>query len=157
MNEAASSAANTSGLIDIIEPSLPVVAEGGSWLWLAAGVTLVFVLAGVSFYLWKYRLPAYRARQSVRDVQRQVLAGELTLHESVLVFALELRQGLSIKRLRAEEVPAVFSRQDAALWAAFMQNLEAMLYQSGADVTAEKQTALYIQIEQWLWRYGRKT
>jgi hypothetical protein len=155
MNEAASAAADTSGLIDIIEPAVPVVVESGSGLWLAAAVVLVTTLAGGFFYLWKYRLPAYRARKSARDVQRQVLAGELTLHESILVFALELRQGLAIKRLRAEEVPVVFSQKDAALWAEFMQNLEAMLYQSGADVTAEKQAVLYAQIEKWLWRYGR--
>jgi len=155
MSEAASAVVDTSGLMDIIEPSVPMVAVEGGWLWIVLAITLVFALAGALFYLWKYRLPAYRARQRLRALQRQVLAGELTLHESVLVYALELREGLAIKRLRAEEVPVTFNRQDAALWLEFMQNLEAMLYQSGADVTAEKQVALYAQIEKWLWRYGR--
>jgi len=155
MSEAASAVVDTSGLMDIIEPAVPAVAGGGGNLWIAAVAVSAMVLAGLFFYLWKHRLPAYRARKNVRDIQRQVLAGELTLHESILVFALELRQGLAVKRLRAEEVPVVFNRQDAALWLEFMQNLEAMLYQSGADVTAEKQAALYVQIEKWLWRYGR--
>lgn len=155
MNDAASAAADTSGLIDIIEPALPVLVESGSGLWLAAAIVLLTTLAGGFFFLWKYKLPAYRSVKRLREVKQQVHAGELTLHESVLVFALELRQALGVKRLRAEEIPVNFKQQDAAVWAGFMHGLEAMLYQSGADLSTEQHAALYVRIEKWLWRYGR--
>ena len=155
MNEAASGVADVSGLMDIVEPMVPVVAGGGAWLWVAVPIGLVLLLGAVFFYLWKYKLPAYRSVKRLRNVQRQIQAGELTLHESVLVFALELRQGLAIKRLRAEEVPVNFNQQDAALWVEFMQDLESMLYQSGADLSADKHADIYIKIEKWLWRYSR--
>lgn len=161
MNEVArsvaenSGVAESSGLIDIIEPAVPVVVEGGSWLWIGVAIALVLILIAAFIYLWKYKLPAYRSVKRLREVRQQIHAGELTLHESVLVIALELRQGLAIKRLRAEEVPPGFKQQDAAMWAEFMKNLEAMLYQPSADLSTDKHTAIYAQIEIWLWRYGR--
>lgn len=144
-----------SGLIDIIEPLAPRVAEGNSGYWVAATIALLLTLAAVLLILWKYKLPAYRAIKRLRKLRRQGLAGELTRHESVFMFALELRHGLGIKRLRAEEVPAGFKLQDRLLWAGFMHQLDAMLYQSGAEVSADKLAALSAQIEKWLWRYGR--
>lgn len=157
MNDAAntSAVADTSGLMDIIEPVAPKLAEGGGWLGMALLIALVLLLSLLIVYLWKYKLPAYRSVKRVREVQRQIHSGELSLHESVLDLALGLRQGLGVKRLRADEVPANFRPQDAAMWADFMQQLESMLYQPGADMNAEKHAALYVKIEKWLWRYGR--
>lgn len=143
------------GLIDIIEPVAPVMAEAGGWLWIAVPFGFVLLLGAGFFYLWKYKLPAYRSVKRLREVKRQVHAGELTQHERVLVFALELRQGLAIKRLRAEEAPVNFKQQDAVMWVEFIQDLESMLYQSGVDLSEEKLADTYIKIEKWLWRYSR--
>lgn len=155
MNEASSAVADVSGLMDIIEPAAPKLVEGGGWVWMAVLIVLVLLMGAMIFYLWKYKLPAYRSVKRLRSVQRQIQTGELTLHESVLVFALEFRQGLGIKRLRAEEIPVHFKQQDAALWVEFMRELESMLYQPGADLSAEKHAGLYVKIEKWMWRYGR--
>lgn len=145
----------TSGLIDIIEPASPVVAETGNWPWIAAVLAVFVILAVALLMLWKKKWPAYLALKRLRKLQQQTLAGELTPHESVFMLALELRSGLGIKRLRTEAVPANFSPQDRALWPEFMQRLDVMLYQSGTELGADKLAALFAQIEKWLRRYSR--
>jgi len=155
MNEAASGVADIGGLIDIIEPAAPVVAAAGNWPWIAAAVAMLVILAVAILLLLKYRLPAYRAVRRLRKLHQQALAEELTPHESVFMLALELRRGLGVKRLRAEEVPVMFKRQDRTAWPEFMQHLDTMLYQRGAELDALVLAALFAQIEQWLWRYSR--
>jgi hypothetical protein len=155
MNEAVSGVADVGGLVDIIEPAAPVLAADGNWPWIAAAVAMLVILAVAILLLLKYKLPAYRAIGRLRKLRQQALSGELTPHESVFMLALELRHGLGIKRLRAEEVPAVFKPQDRSLWPEFMRRLDIMLYQRGAELDAGVLAALFAQIEKWLWRYSR--
>lgn len=155
MNEAVSGVADIGGLVDIIEPAAPVLAASTNWPWIAAAVAILVILAVAIFLLLKYKLPAYRALGRLRKLRQQALAGELTPHESVFMLALELRHGLGVKRLRAEEVPARFSQQDRIAWPEFMQHLDTLLYQRGAELDAGVLTALFAQVEKWLWRYSR--
>ena len=155
MNEAASGVAEIGGLIDIIEPAAPVVAAAGNWPWIAALAAMLVILVVAILLLLKYKLPAYRALRRLRKLRQQALAGELTPHESVFMLALELRQGLGVKRLRAEEVPAMFKQQDRTAWPEFMQHLDTLLYQRGAELDAGVLAAVFAQIEKWLWRYSR--
>jgi len=155
MNEAVSGVADVGGLVDIIEPAAPVLAADANWPWIAAAVAMLVILAVAILLLLKYKLPAYRAIGRLRKLRQQALAGELTPHESVFMLALELRHGLGIKRLRAEEVPARFSQQDRTAWPEFMQHLDTLLYQRGAELDAGMLAALFAQIEKWLWRYSR--
>lgn len=155
MNEPGSGFDNISGLADIVEPAAPALAGAGNWSWIAAAIALLVMLAIVLLLLWKYKLPAYRARKRLRKLHQQTIAGELTPHESVFMLALELRRGLGVKRLRAGEVPASFSRQDRVVWPEFMRRLDAMLYQPGTELDEDKLTALMAQIEKWLRRYSR--
>lgn len=155
MNEAVSGVADVGGLVDIIEPAAPVLAADGNWPWIAAAVAMMVILAVTILLLLKYKLPAYRALRRLRKLRQQALAGELTPHESVFMLALELRHGLGVKRLRAEEVPARFGQQDRTAWPEFMQHLDTMLYQRGAELDAGELAALFAQIEKWLWRYSR--
>jgi len=155
MNEAASGVAEIGGLIDIIEPAAPVVAAAGNWPWIASAVAMLVILAVAILLLLKYKLPAYRALRRLRKLRQQALAGELTSHESVFMLALELRHGLGVKRLRAEEVPVMFKQQDRSLWPEFMQHLDTLLYQRGAELDAGVLAAVFAQIEKWLWRYSR--
>lgn len=146
-----------SGLIDIIEPAAPVLVATGGWLWmtvLIAGLTLVAV---VLFVLWKYKLPAYRAIQRVRDLQKKLHAGEHTSHETLLLLALELRHGLGLKRLRAENLPERCKQQDRARWPEFMQHLDELLYQHDVELSEEKLADLFVRVEYWLRRYSRQT
>ena len=154
MNEAASGVADIGGLIDIVEPAAPVVAAAGNWPWIAAVAAMLVILAVAILLLLKYKLPAYRAVKRLRKLRQQALAGELTPHESVFMLALELRRGLGVKRLRAEEVPMMFKQQDRTVWIEFMQHLDTMLYQRGAELDTGVLAALFAQIEKWLWRYS---
>ena len=155
MNEAASGVADIGGLIDIIEPAAPVVAAAANWPWIAAVTAMLVMLAVAILLLWKYKLPAYRAVKRLRKLRQQALAGELTPHESIFMLALELRRGLGIKRLRAEEIPVMFKQQDRTVWPEFMQHLDTMLYQRGAELDAGVLAEPFVQIEKWLWRYSR--
>ena len=147
----------SSGLIDIIEPAVPVVAEASSWVWLAGLITLLVLLAIALFVLWKYKLPAYRALQHLRKLQKKLQAGEHTPHETVLLLALELRHGLGVKRLLAQDMPLNFRQQDRTRWTEFMQQLDVMLYQRNAELGADRLPALCGQAVYWLRRYSRRS
>lgn len=155
MNEAASGVAEIGGLIDIIEPAAPVLAAEGNWPWIVAAVAMLVILAVAILLLMKYKLPAYRAVRRLKKLQQQAVAGELTPHESVFMLALELRRGLGVKRLRAEEVPVMFKQQDRTVWPEFMQHLDTVLYQRSAELDACALAAVFAQIQRWLWRYSR--
>lgn len=147
----------SSGLIDIIEPAVPVVAEASSWVWLAGLISLLVLLAIALFVLWKYKLPAYRALQHLRKLQHKLQAGEHTPHETVLLLALELRHGLGVKRLLAQDMPLSFKQQDRTRWTEFMQQLDVMLYQLDAELRADRLAALFEQAGYWLRRYSRRS
>ena len=146
-----------SGLVDIIEPALPVVAEATDWLSMTGFIAVVLVLALALFALWKYKLPAYLAVQRLRKLRKELQAGELTPHESVLMLALELRHGLDVKRLLADKMPAQFKPHEHTRWAEFMHGLDAMLYQHKDELSADRLAALFNQTEYWLRRYGRRS
>jgi hypothetical protein len=147
----------SSGLIDIIEPAAPLVNVTASWLWPLLLLAILVIVMGILFVLWKYKLPAYRAIKRVRGLQRKLHAAENTPHETLLMLALELRHGLGLKQLRAQNLPARCSRQDCASWPEFMQYLDGLLYQHDAELTEEKLADLFVQVEYWLRRYGRQS
>jgi hypothetical protein len=146
-----------SGLIDIIEPAAPLVNASASWLWPLLLLAVLVILAVILFVWWKYKLPAYRAIQRVRGLQKKLHAAEHTPHETLLMLALELRHGLGLKQLRAEKLPARCSQQDCARWPEFMQYLDGLLYQHDAELSEEKLAELFVQVEYWLRRYGRQS
>jgi len=146
-----------SGLIDIIEPAAPAIAAGGGWLWVAALMVVLLLLAIALFALWKYKLPAYRALKQLRQLKQQWLAAELTPHEAILMLALELRHGMAVKRLHADKMPPQIKAQEHARWAEFMQQLDALLYQHGGEPDKDKLQALFEQAEYWLRRYSRRS
>lgn len=145
------------GLIDIVEPAVPRVAEASGWLWLAGGMVLLLALLYTIFVMWKYKLPAYRALQRLRKLQQQRLAGELSPHETVLMVALELRHGLGMKRLRSDQLPERCHQRDHARWPEMMQQLDAMLYQNDAEQNTDKLKDLFEQTAYWLRRYSRRS
>jgi len=146
-----------SGLADIIEPAAPVLAASGGWLWIALLITGLVIVAVVLFVLWKYKLPAYRAVRSMRELQKKLHAGEHTPLETVLLLALELRHGLGVKQLRADKMPEQLKQRDHSRWSDFLQTLDTFLYQHNAELSAEKLADLFAQAEYWLRHYGRKS
>ena len=146
-----------SGLVDIIEPAAPVLAETTGWLSMTGLIAAVLVLALALFVLWKYKLPAYVAVQRLRKLRRELQLGELTPHETVLMLALELRHGLAVKRLLAGKMPMQFKPHEHTRWAEFMDGLDALLYQNKAELSADSLATLFTQTEYWLRRYGRRS
>jgi len=151
MNDAANS------LIDIVEPATPALMDSGSWLWLAGfGATVLLSLA-LLFLWWRYKLPAYRALQRLHKLRQKWQAGEHSAQEAVLLLALELRHGLGVKRLLADQAPPQCRLQEQAGWTGFMRQLDAMLYQSAAERDAAQLAALFEQAGYWLRRYSRRS
>jgi len=146
-----------SGLIDIVEPAAPAVNAADSWLWPLLLLAALVIASVILIVWWKYKLPAYRAVRRVRDLQKKQHAAEHTPHEILLMLALELRHGLGLKQLRAENLPARCSKQDCARWPEFMQYMDGLLYQHDAGLSEEKLADLFVQVEYWLRRYGRRS
>lgn len=144
-------------LIDIVEPAVPVAEASGTWLWLVLAVVVVLALLFAARFLWKYKLPGYRAVQHLRKLHQQLHAKTHTPHESALMVALELRHNLGVKRLRADILPEQVHPHDHARWPVFMQQLDDLLYQHAPDLSADKLDALFKQAEYWLRRYSRKS
>ncbi|HUX91949.1 MAG TPA: hypothetical protein VMV48_14780 [Gallionellaceae bacterium] len=147
----------TNGLIDIVEPAMPVVAAGDGWLWIAVSGAVFVCVILVLFMLWKFKLPAYRALKNLRRMQQQLRAKEQTPHESVLMLALELRHALNVKRLLAGKAPQQLRPQDHARWTEFMQQLDVMLYQHDAELSEDRLATLFEQAKYWLRRYSRRS
>lgn len=146
-----------SGLIDIVEPAAPLVNAAASRLWPVLLPAALVIMAVLLFALWKYKLPAYRAIRRVRGLRKKLHAAEHTPHETLLMLALELRHGLGLKQLRAENLPVRCSRQDCARWPEFMQSLDGLLYQHDAGLSEAKLADLFVQVEYWLRCYGRQS
>lgn len=151
MNEA------SSGLVDIVEPAAPVMAEALGWLSMTGLIATVLIFALALFVLWKYKLPAYLAVRRLHKLRKESVAGELTPLETVLILALELRHGLAVKRLLADKIPAQFKPHEQARWTEFMHGLDAMLYQHKAELGADRLAVLFTQTEYWLRRYSRRS
>lgn len=141
-------------LIDIVEPVAPVVQTELVWMWLVAGMLPILLVAGI-FFWWKYKLPAWRALKLIRTLQRQMHAGEHTVHEAVLRLALELRHALGVKRLHGERLPPQIGAYDHARWQEFMQQLDGMLYRHEGELLKTQVDALYLLAEYWIKRYAR--
>lgn len=144
-------------LIDIVEPAAPVVAQSAhGWLYALLVLGVLFIAAGI--FVWrKRRGPAQQALQQLRTLQQKLHSGEHTPHEVVLLFALEVRHGLGVKRMRADQPPAHLHEQDHARWSDFMGELDAMLYQHDSELQQEQVSAFFVQGEYWLKRYARRS
>lgn len=145
------------GLIDIVEPVAPTLAASANGYWIALLISGIGILLLGLFVIWKYKLPAYRSIQRVRALKRMLLSGENSPHETLLMLALELRHGLGLKRLRAENLPDRCKTRDNTRWPEFMRHLDELLYQHDIDLNNEKMAALFVEVEYWLSRYSRKS
>jgi hypothetical protein len=144
-----------SGLIDIIEPAVPVAAEAGSWPWLAAAIVLMLLLIAILVLLWKKKWPAYRALKHLHKLHRQIVAGVIPLPDGLVLLTQELRRGLKLAQQLPRQAPDMFGQQDKQLWQEFVQQLDKLRYQPGAELTVAQLDPIVSQIEIWLRRYCR--
>ena len=154
MNEPALSDAG-SGLIDIIEPVAPSLAETAGWLWPVVTIVLLLLLAVSLFLLWKLKWPGWRAASRVKKLQQQVLSGAVSAQDGLYLLAQELRAGLGMATMLAEEAPARFVSSDRDHWPVFLRHLDEMRYQPVQALSYASLTPHFIQVEAWLRRYAR--
>ncbi len=144
-----------SGLIDIIDPAVPVAAEAGSWPWIAAAIVLMLLLLAGLLLLWKKKWPAYRALKHLRKLHRQIVAGLIPLPDGLVLLTQELRHGFKLAQQLPKQAPDMFDQQDKQLWQEFVQQLDKLRYQPGAALTVAQLDPIVSQIEIWLRRYCR--
>ena len=149
MNEQAS------GLIDIIEPAVPAAAEAGSWPWIAAAILFTLLLIAGLLLLWKKKWPPYRALKHLRKLHQQINAGVIPLPDGLVLLTQELRHGLKLAQQLPKQAPDIFVQQDKQLWQEFVQQLDKVRYQPGAELTVAQLSPIVSQIESWLRRYCR--
>ena len=144
-----------SGLVDIIEPTAPVVVAATGMCWFVIAIILTVLLV-IGLMVWWRKHRTCRARIKRLQVLRHTCqANELVHHEMIGMLALELRRGLKLARLRADELPEAFQPVDIALWADFVMQLDELRYQSKKLPDKAQLNALFAQVETWLGRYCR--
>ena len=149
MNESASS------LIDIIEPSEPLVAVGANSLWFAVLLAVMLLLIIFIVLLWKNKWSAYRAVKRFRKLHQQIIEGKMLLPDGLVLLTQELRRGLKLAQQLPMQAPDIFAQKDKQLWTVFVQHLDKLRYQSGEALTVAQINIAAAQIGIWLRRYCR--
>ena len=143
----------TSGLIDIIEPVRPMftTTSYSAW-WLALGVATLVLLG-----LWmRWRGHSVRAcRKRLRLLRQACAAGSVGQHEAAYRLAFELRQGLLLQQLDADQPPRALPVAEHPGWAETITRLDTLRYQDGASLDDSQWTHLFNQADIWLQRAGR--
>ena len=143
------------GLIDIIEPVKPVPAEGSDMIWVVLVVALVGMIVTGAAIWWRKVRPRRLAVKRLNRLRQNFDAGHLTGHEAIFLIAWELRRGLGLSRLAAEELPAMLQGNDRAVWPGFIQGLDTFRYQPDKTPDNSQLEAFFSQTETWLRRYCR--
>jgi hypothetical protein len=145
----------TSGLIDIIEPAAPAVAQAAHWPWLAATLAVMLLLVVFALILWKKKFPAYRAIKQLRKLHQQILEGAVPVQDGLILLTQELRHGLRLAQQLPKQAPEFFAEQDKHLWQAFVQQLDSLRYRTDGTLTLAQLTPIVARMESWLRRYCR--
>ncbi|BBP05536.1 hypothetical protein TPL01_03050 [Sulfuriferula plumbiphila] len=143
----------TSGLIDIIGPVGPVLdATSYSAWWLVLGVATL-VLLGV-WMRWRGRC-VRACRKRLQQLRQACAAGRVSQHEAAYRLAFELRQGLQLQQLNADQPPPALPIAEHPDWADSVTRLDTLRYQAGASLDDSQWTRLFNQADIWLQRAGR--
>lgn len=143
---------STSGLIDIIEPVRPMLAATSYSAWWLALVVTALVLLG----LWmRWRGRCVRAcRKRLHQLRQACAAGSVSQREAAYRLAFELRQGLQLQQLNADQPPALPAAEHPG-WAETVTRLDTLRYQAGASLDDQQWVRLCNQADTWLRRAGR--
>lgn len=90
----------SAGLVDIVAPAAPAVAD-----WSTAIVATAIVVLMTAVMVYRIRSRRLRARRHLSRLQRKVRAGGIDPRQAVYTVAAELRQGLDLPRLDADTEP----------------------------------------------------
>lgn len=143
----------TSGLIDIIEPVRPVLVAASYSVWWLALALAALVLLG----LWmRGRGRCVRAcRKRLQQLRQACAAGRVSQHAAAYRLASELRLGLQLQQLNADQPPSALPVAEHPGWAEAIARLDTLRYQAGASLDEGHWTRLCNQVDIWLKRAGR--
>lgn len=133
------------GLIDIVEPAMPVTTDAGVSLLTLSTVAMLMLLAAL--WRWHHHRHHRRARAQLRNLQKKYSAGELTQRELAYHLAEQLRNHFAQHRLSAYNVPRDTDPAQHAAWQSFLRQLDALRYQPNHQLDM---TALLAQARRWL-------
>lgn len=92
----------SAGLVDIVAPTAPAVAD---WSAIIVAAAIVVLMAAVMLY--RIRSRRLQARRRLTRLQRKVSAGGVDPRQAMYTVAAELRRGLDLPRLDADTEPTV--------------------------------------------------
>ncbi len=142
-----------SGLIDIIEPVRPVLVAASYSAWWLVLALAALVLLGL-WMRWRWR--GVRAcRKRLQQLQQACAAGRVSQHEAAYRLASELRQGLQLQQLNADQPPPALPVAEHPGWVESVTRLDMLRYQAGASLDEGQWTRLCKQVAIWLKRAGR--
>ena len=143
----------TSGLIDIIEPvrTVLVAASYSAW-WLVLALAALVLLG-----LWmRWRGRCVRAcRKRLQQLRQACATGRVSQHAAAYRLASELRLGLQLQQLNADQPPPALLVAEHPGWADAIARLDTWRYQAGASLDEGQWTRLCNQADIWLKRAGR--
>ena len=143
----------TSGLIDIIEPVRPMLVAASYSAWWLVLALAVLVLLGL-WMRWRGRC-ARACRKRLQQLRQACAAGRVSQHAAAYRLASELRLGLQLQQLNADQPPSVLPVAEHPGWADAIARLDTLRYQAGASLEEGQWMRLCNQVDNWLKRAGR--
>ena len=131
----------TSGLIDIIEPTAPLVNTSNlPYIWLAAALALLLISGAI---WWQRQRCQRAARKRLRQLQLTLLAGSVSQQQAAYALATELAQAYKLIHLQAEHPPLTLPPAIHTDWTYMLANLDKLRYQANAGMDAASWSRLF--------------
>ena len=143
----------TSGLIDIIEPTAPLVSTSSlPYIWLAVALALLLL---VSSAIWWRRQRCQRAaRKRLRQLQHKLQAGNISQQQAAYALASELAQAYRLRQLQADQPPQPLPPTLHADWTTLLNTLDQLRYQADASMDTASWSQLFTVADTCLRRSG---
>ncbi|MHB1245520.1 MAG: hypothetical protein ACYCZH_03705 [Sulfuriferula sp.] len=143
----------TSGLIDIVAPTRPLLATGGYDMWWLVSGALVLVLLGLWVYWRGRRARVFRKR--LYRLELAYAAGGMGQREVAYCLAHELQRGLYLQQLDANQPPSALPVAESGHWAETITRLDMLRYQAQTHLDERQWAQLFSHANVWLRRAGR--
>ena len=143
----------TSGLIDIIEPTAPLVNTSNlPYIWLAAALALLLLISAAIW--WRRQRSQRAARKRLRQLQHNLQVGNISQQQAAYALASELALAYRLRQLQAEQPPQPLPPALHADWTVLLAFLDQLRYQANAGTNAASWLRLFAIADTCLRRSG---
>lgn len=143
----------TSGLIDIIEPTAPLVSTSSlPYIWLAAALALLLLISGAIW--WRRQRCQRTARKRLRQLQHNLQAGNISQQQAAYALANELAQAYRLQQLHTDQPPQPLPPALHTDWTALLASLDRLRYQADASMDTASWSQLFTVADTCLRRSG---